>query len=104
MNWKDEKRNCAVCGAEFAPTRPAKKYCSAKCAREANQRRWRLRGETREERELEHARAKSRPVSNYELMHARTKPANTSEVRWRMELRRRANARLYAEFGEVLSR
>lgn len=30
------------------------------------------------------------PVTLDHLMHAKTKPANTSEVRWRMELRRRA--------------
>ena len=32
----------------------------------------------------------SEPVTLDHLMHAKTKPVNTSDVRWRMELRRRA--------------
>lgn len=38
-------------------------------------------------------------TSDAELAKAKTKPPGTSNVRWRIELRRRANARFYAEFG-----
>lgn len=43
----------------------------------------------------------STPVPTGALMRAKTKPANTSAVRWRMELRRRANAERYAMCGEI---
>lgn len=35
--------------------------------------------------------AQSCPISNERIMAALVKPENTSETRWRMELRRRAN-------------
>ena len=93
-------RVCAVCGAKFEPKRGNQAYCSHRCARNAVARRDR----NRSVREVEHALAVSRPVPTAQLMKAPCKPVNTSDVRWRIELRRRANSRHYAEFGEVLRR
>ena len=39
----------------------------------------------------------SAPVPVAYLMRARRKPENTSDARWRMELRRRANEERYAQ-------
>lgn len=36
------------------------------------------------------------------IMDAKTKPAGVSDTRWRMELRRRANADFYAMYGDPL--
>ena len=81
-------RQCAVCGAEFTPRNNNQKCCSKLCSRKHY---WRQRFG-----DIERAVAGSYPVSNATIMYARTKPANTSEVRWRIELRRRANPELYA--------
>ena len=78
-------RQCAVCGAKFTPRNNRQKYCSNRCARTAD----------------EHAMSISAPVSNEHIMRAIRKPANTSEVRWRMELRRRANPERYEMLGRV---
>lgn len=40
------------------------------------------------------------PVSAAELAHAHKKPASCSDVRWRIELRRRRDARYYSAFGD----
>ncbi len=93
-------RVCEGCGAEFEPKRGNQVFCSHRCSRNAKARRDR----NRSVREVEHALAVSRPVPTAQLMKAPCKPANTSDVRWRIELRRRANSRHYAEFGEVLRR
>ena len=42
-------------------------------------------------REFEEAFAVSKPVDTVTLMYSKEKPRNTSAVRWRMELCRRAN-------------
>ena len=42
-------------------------------------------------REFETAFAVSTPVDTVTLMYAKRKPNNTSDIRWRIELRRRAN-------------
>ena len=47
-----------------------------------------------------HAQEVSRPVPFEALKKAKRKPANTSDVRWRIELRRRARAEYYALFGK----
>jgi hypothetical protein len=51
-------------------------------------------------RQAAHAFEISEPVSLSNLMRAKRKPENTSAVRWRIELRRRARADYYALFGK----
>lgn len=95
-------RHCAVCGAEFTPRNNCQKYCSNRCARTADEQRERLRGTTGETRAYEHAMSISEPVSNEHIMRASRKPKNTSEVRWRMELRRRAREDYYGQVGVLV--
>ncbi len=93
-------RQCAVCGAKFTPEprHPNQKYCSPRCQKKAAKRRNKRRGRvyTSMARQAAHALELSQPVSNEHIMRAVRKPANTSEVRWRIEQRRRANPELYA--------
>ncbi len=90
---------CPECGVTFAKKRNNQVYCSPKCAkahyRKANRERMRkkwtcLHGGY----DVFSATA---PVSFDKLSRAKTKPANTSDIRWRMELRRRAMARRYGQ-------
>jgi len=90
-------RQCAECGAEYTPHNPQQKYCSRQCARKVSERRY--RGNT-SMRQAAHAFEISEPVSLSNLMRAKRKPENTSAVRWRIELRRRARADYYALFGK----
>lgn len=96
-------RQCAVCGAEFTPKAPNQNYCSQRGQKKAAYRRNKRRGRvsTSAARVAQHAWHVSAPVSNATIMFARTKPANTSEVRWRIELRRRANPERYEMVGRV---
>ena len=94
-----QPRRCAECGAEFTPRQPIQHFCSKHCARIAKKRRDR----SSVLREAEHMLAVSKPVPTACLMSARSKPANTSAVRWRIELRRRANSKHYADYGEILA-
>ena len=96
-------RQCAVCGAEFTPRNNNQKYCSPRCSRTAYERKHRERSRVRtgEARAYEHAMSMSAPVSNEHIMRATVKPANTSAVRWRIELRRRANPERYEMLGRV---
>ena len=90
-------RQCAECGAEYVPYNPQQKYCSRQCARKVSERR--CRGNT-SIRQAAHVLAVSKPVPLADLMRAKRKPENTSAVRRRIELRRRARADYYALFGE----
>ena len=94
-------KTCQICGAEFTPRNNHQKYCSNRCARTADEHRERLRGTTGETRAYEHAMSISAPVSNEHIMRAIRKPKNTSDVRWRMELRRRACPERYEMVGRV---
>ena len=86
-------RKCVECGAEFTTEQRNKQYCSKRCARNAAAHR--AKGRSSAVRELAHAWESTRPVPNSVIMTAKCKPANTSAVRWRMELRRRANPKYY---------
>ena len=77
-----------VCGIKFSTSNTQKIYCSPKCSK---------KGRPRNRcRDIEHALEISKPVSNEHVMAADSKPKNTSDIRWRMELRRRANPYRYA--------
>ena len=79
---------CPICGNSFTTTRHNAVYCSKACQNkgyyERHGRKCRI-----------DAVSATAPVSFLTLSHARTKPANTSDIRWRMELRRRATAKQY---------
>lgn len=100
-----QPRKCAECGAEFTPKRPLQKFCSIKCNKKVQKRKDSLRRDRsiagKEERAAAHALMVSEPVANLTIMTSRRKPRNTSAVRWRIELRRRANPNYYAMAGEA---
>ena len=99
-----QTKTCTECGAEFTPKHghPNQKYCSHECARSCWKRldaeRYRRSSALRD---VEHAMRVSAPVANETLMRAARKPENTSAVRWRIELRRRANPLRYMATGNI---
>ena len=84
---------CPECGVTFTKTAHNQIYCSKKCANEGYYKRHghgcRLSGAD--------AISATAPVSFDNLSKAKTRPANTSAVRWRIELRRRAMARRFGK-------
>ena len=78
---------CPECGAAFEKRAQNQVYCSKKCA---NAGYYKRHGQT-------DAFSATAPVSFDKLSRAKTKPANTSDIRWRMELRRRAMARRFGK-------
>ena len=91
---------CPECGATFESTR-GKVCCSKKCQKKRSRRRAAHR-----KRCISFGSAfqATKPVTQEELMRALKKPANCSAVRWRMELRRRANAEYFRVCGDSLPR
>jgi len=85
---------CPICGAEFERRQHNQKYCSRKCMRVA----WKRRGRSNHGcRDLAaEAHACSHLASNETIMRSPRKPKGVSAVRWRIELRRRANPEKYA--------
>jgi len=90
-------RQCVVCGAAFTPSSNGQRTCSAGCARTQLQRTkaaWNRMNRDRIRRGeisvLEAERA-GEIVSPRLLAKAHRRPKGVSEVRWRMELRRREN-------------
>ena len=82
---------CPVCGATFEKRRPNQKYCSQRCSNQHNKRVAKEYSLSRYDDAFSYAK----PVTFEVLSKAKTKPANTSAVRWRMELRRRALAKRF---------
>ena len=87
---------CRDCGVEFVYERgkgPARQLCDD-CRRESDRRRQR---ESHKRRltcgdsmdAIAHAIRNATPISDSSIMTAKTKPHGTSDIRWRMELRRR---------------
>ena len=58
--------------------------------------------ESKWSRELRNAWQCSLPVDNAVIKRARRKPKDVSDVRWRMELRRRAREDYYSQAGEFV--
>ena len=86
---------CPGCGARFETKAHNKIYCSHKCAnRVARRKFWAKQCGSAELTDVVSA---SKPVTFEVLSKAKTKPANTSAIRWRMELRRRA---MQTRFGQ----
>lgn len=102
-------RECPECGAKFAPRSGSQVCCSAACKalrdkklRVEQKRRYRERhGKRRTPTVAEGRESRADPVRATVpvcfdvLSKASRKPANTSPVRWRIELRRRAMARQF---------
>ena len=76
---------CPECGVTFVAKSRHQVYCSKKCANEGHYKR---HGQT-------DAFLATAPVTFANLSKAKTKPRNTSDIRWRMELRRRAMQRQF---------
>ena len=82
---------CPQCGKVWTHTTTKKGRMCATC-RNA---RWR-------KRYAKNADCTKAGVSFRELRNARKKPKGTSDIRWRLELRRRANPEYYAQFGVMV--
>ena len=89
---------CPICGAEFERRQNNQKYCSKKCLKVAENRRWRSKHRDRDL--ASEAYQCGHLASNETIMHSPRKPKGTSAVRWRIELRRRANPEKYA-YAEI---
>lgn len=93
-----ELKLCPICGAEFERSHSNQRYCSKKCYKKA----WKQnKAEKRQHiKKAGHMLADAhqcvRIVDNETIMRSRRKPKGVSDVRWRMELRRRLNPEKYA--------
>ena len=111
-------KNCVECGRPFAPHHPSIVCCSEECKRarkrrqdrsakrtgDRQSREWRIKNSNYgEDLGLAVSQAIHHPVSMSILSKARTKPEGTSDVRWRIELRRRAQAKALGRWGAWLT-
>ena len=87
---------CPECGVTFTTSARNQVCCSDAC-RKIRIRRLHAVNYHYKHRELTDCFSASAPVSFDKLSRATTKPANTSAVRWRIELRRRAMLRRYGQ-------
>ena len=87
---------CPECGAVFKPRNAYQLCCSEKCKldRRRRQNRRRQSGD-KDEGPFSSAIRMSKMVSNETIMKARKKPAGVSDIRWQIELRRRASRASY---------
>ena len=92
-------RQCAECGAKFTPKVHNQNYCSQKCSKAAENRRWRSKHGRRDL--AAEAHQCGHLASNETIMYSRNRPNGVSDVRWRMELRRRACPERYEMVGRV---
>lgn len=107
-------RICPECGAAFTPQSKTQVCCSKECQQKRCRRHdneSRRRAKHRKSVQLKRnlggfgaALKATAPVTQEVLMCARQKPANCSDVRWRIELRRRANAEYFRVCGDSLPR
>ena len=95
------ERKCPECGAAFTPQSKTQVCCSQECQKKRKRRidkeshrRFNAR-QAKRIRDFGSALKVSAPVGLDRLTRARKKPENTSDVRWRIELRRRQNPGYY---------
>ena len=91
---------CPVCGATFEKRAHYQVYCSRTCKKKRDRAHHRAsdrkrRALLRDSRRYDDAVSATKPITFNALAKAKKKPANTSAVRWRMELRRRALAKRF---------
>ena len=100
------QRTCPECGAAFMPDHGNQVCCSRGC-NESRQRRLHAKSSrarradknkyiSNDLRNFRNLMEKIAPVSVEIIMKARKKPKGVSDVRWRIELRRRANKKRYS--------
>lgn len=82
---------CPVCGATFEKRATNQKCCSRRCSKLHYKK---VAKEYYLSR-YDDAISATKPITFNALAKAKKKPANTSPVRWRMELRRRAMQRQF---------
>ena len=82
---------CEICGAEFERRYNNQKFCSEAYSEAARRRR---RNHSDEHMRAEAWRAAT-PVCLESILRKPQKPKGLSDVRWRIELRRRANPERY---------
>lgn len=84
-NWRDIKRTCPVCGAEFAPANPHSTTCSPECQRIRKQR----IQQASDARRAEARNAKNR--AQYQACNAALTPEELQRKREEINARARAN-------------
>ena len=99
-------RTCPECGAAFPPRHGTQVCCSQVCnekrrkrlhaKRSRARRAYQMNEQSRDLRNFRNALEKTAPVSAAVIMKARKQPKGVSDVRWRIELRRRANKQRYS--------
>ena len=94
-------RKCPECGAAFTPRSKTQVCCSKECQKKRKRRidkeshRLHRRVYAHMERDFSAAIKAATPISLWYIMNARRKPEGVSDVRWRIELRRRQNPGYY---------
>ena len=86
-------KKCQWCGAEFDTWRKGAKYCSRKCVNDS------MRNPNTKPRKRYVSDRTKGNVPHTTLFCSKTQPCGVSDIRWRIELRRRACPDYYAEFG-----
>ena len=83
-------RPCKVCGRQFYPRNTRQVTCSPSCSCENSR---------RASKAAQESHAKSQGTKRSGIFYATRKPAGCSDVRWRIELRRRRRAEYYDMVG-----
>ena len=90
--------HCKICGQRYNPYYLGAFHRTCKACvnrnRPADTKEWRVAMKT-----VAEAHRAASVTSDAKLATAKTKPPRTSDVRWRIELRRRANAAYFADYG-----
>ena len=94
---------CKVCGSRYTPYywgafHRICRTCSLKGRTSAR------KGRPSPTQDLAEAHRAASVTPDATLSSAKTKPPRTSDVRWRIELRRRANAAYFADYGAPTDR
>lgn len=96
---------CACCKQAFEAVQANQYYCSA-CRAKYGRSVYNHGAAQERQREDRAALSKGRKcgkiISNNVIMSALTKPDGCSDVRWRIELRRRQNESYYGNYGDVV--
>ncbi len=99
---KTKNKSCAVCGAELTVGPSNRKYCSRACRAKAElaaKRKSYNNKTSAANRAFTQAWSCGHLTPNSEIMKARRKPRDVSDIRWRIELRRRASPQYYLAAG-----
>jgi len=102
-------KTCKICGCQYETVSRHGLFCSRLCQNKAklikekkqraHARALREQHPTPQKEPMDTAHFYYAPCSVERLSKVKERPSNCSPIRWRIELRRRANARYYSEFG-----